>query len=52
MSLSDTQYALEGGSFGLQVGGEASDLILLVFAGVYVAGTTLRPDDDANEQIL
>jgi len=96
-------YALEGGSFGFQIGGEATDLILLVmndrgmesilsskvklgadasvaagpkgrdasadtdawmraeilsysrsrglFAGVSVAGTTLRPDDDANEQV-
>jgi len=96
-------YALEGGSLGFQIGGEATDLILLVmndrgmesilsskvklgadasvaggpkgrdasadtdawmraeilsysrsrglFAGVSLAGTTLRPDDDANEQI-
>ena len=96
-------YALEGGSFGFQIGGEATDLILLVmndrgmesilsskvklgadasvaggpkgrdasadtdawmraeilsysrsrglFAGVSVEGTTLRPDDDANEQV-
>ena len=96
-------YALEGGSFGLQLGGEATDLVLLVlnnrgmnalfnskvklggdasvaagpkgrrlsaatdaslraeilsysrsrglFAGVSLEGTTLRPDDDANEQI-
>jgi len=96
-------YALEGGSFGFQIGGEATDLILLVmndrgmesilsskvklggdasvaagpkgrdtsadtdawmraeilsysrsrglFAGVSVAGTTLRPDDDASEQV-
>lgn len=96
-------YALEGGSFGLQMGGEATDLVLLVlnnrgmnalfnskvklggdasvaagpkgrrlsaatdaslraeilsysrsrglFAGVSLEGTTLRPDDDANEQI-
>ncbi len=93
-------YALEGGSFGFQIGGEATDLILLVmndrgmesilsskvklggdasvaggpkgrdasadtdawmraeilsysrsqglFAGVSLAGTTLRPDDDAS----
>src|SRR5271157_643043 len=93
-------YALEGGSIGFQIGGEATDLILLVmndrgmesilsskvklggdasvaagplgrdasattdawmraeilsysrsrglFAGVSVAGTTLRPDDDAS----
>src|ERR1700730_3900204 len=96
-------YALEGGSIGFQIGGEATDLILLVmndrgmesilsskvklgadasiaggpkgrdasantdasmraeilsysrsrgvFAGVSLEGTTLRPDDDANEQI-
>jgi lipid-binding SYLF domain-containing protein len=96
-------YALEGGSIGFQIGGEATDLILLVmndrgmesilsskvklgadasvaagpkgrdasadtdawmraeilsysrsrglFAGVSVEGTTLRPDDDANEQV-
>jgi len=96
-------YALEGGSFGFQIGGEATDLILLVmndrgmesilsskvklgadasvaggpkgrdasadtdawmraeilsysrsqglFAGVSLAGTTLRPDDDASEQV-
>jgi len=96
-------YALEGGSFGFQIGGEATDLILLimndrgmesilsskvklgadasvaggpkgrdasadtdawmraeilsysrsrgVFAGVSLEGTTLRPDDDASEQV-
>src|SRR5580704_8134862 len=96
-------YALEGGSIGFQIGGEATDLILLVmndrgmesilsskvklgadasiaggpkgrdasadtdawmraellsysrsrglFAGVSLEGSTLRPDDDANEQI-
>src|ERR1700686_1559080 len=96
-------YALEGGSVGFQIGGEATDLILLVmndrgmdsilsskvklgadasvaggpkgrdasadtdawmraeilsysrsrglFAGVSLEGTTLRPDDDANEQV-
>ncbi len=96
-------YALEGGSFGFQIGAEATDLILLVmndrgmesilsskvklgadasvaagpvgrdasadtdawmraeilsysrsrglFAGVSVAGTTLRPDDDASERV-
>jgi SH3 domain-containing YSC84-like protein 1 len=96
-------YALEGGSFGFQLGGEATDLVLLVlnnrgvdallkskvklggdasaaagpkgrrlsaatdaslraeilsysrsrglFAGVSLEGTTLRPDNDANEQI-
>jgi len=96
-------YALEGGSIGFQIGGESTDLILLIlndrgmesilsskvklgadasvaagpkgrdasadtdawmraeilsysrsrglFAGVSVAGTTLRPDDDANEQV-
>src|ERR1700722_9372191 len=96
-------YALEGGSIGFQIGGEATDLILLVmndrgmesilsskvklgadasvaagpkgrdasadtdawmraeilsysrsrglFAGVSVEGTTLRPDDDASEQV-
>jgi lipid-binding SYLF domain-containing protein len=96
-------YALEGGSLGFQIGGEATDLILLVmndrgmesilsskvklgadasvaggpkgrdasadtdawmraeilsysrsrglFAGVSLEGTTLRPDDDANEQV-
>jgi len=98
-----TMIALEGGSFGLQLGGEATDLVLLVmnergadsilrsgvklgaevsavagpkgreaqaatdaflraeilsysrsrglFAGVSLAGTTLRSDDDANERI-
>ncbi|MGB7846409.1 MAG: lipid-binding SYLF domain-containing protein, partial [Candidatus Acidiferrum sp.] len=96
-------YALEGGSVGFQIGGEATDLILLVmndrgmesilsskvklgadasvaggpkgrdasadtdawmraeilsysrsrglFAGVSLAGTTLRPDDEASEQV-
>jgi SH3 domain-containing YSC84-like protein 1 len=96
-------YALEGGSFGFQIGGEATDLILLVmndrgmesilsskvklggdasvaggpvgrdasantdawmraeilsysrsrglFAGISLEGTTLRPDDDASEQV-
>src|SRR6202041_2486735 len=96
-------YALEGGSIGFQIGGEATDLILLVmndrgmesilsskvkpgadasvaagpkgrdasadtdawmraeilsysrsrglFAGVSVEGTTLRPDDEASEQV-
>src|SRR5271157_4241548 len=96
-------YALEGGSIGFQIGGEATDLILLVmndrgmesilsskvklgadasvaggpkgrdasadtdawmraeilsysrsqglFAGVSLAGSTLRPDDDASEQV-
>jgi lipid-binding SYLF domain-containing protein len=96
-------YALEGGSIGLQIGGEATDLILLVmndrgmesilsskvklgadasvaggpkgrdasaatdawmraeilsysrsrgvFAGVSLEGSTLRPDDDASEQV-
>ena len=96
-------YALEGGSVGFQIGGEATDLILLVmndrgmesilsskvklgadasvaggpvgrdasadtdawmraellsysrsrglFAGVSLEGTTLRPDDEASEQV-
>ena len=96
-------YALESGSFGFQLGGEATDLILLVmnnrgvdallasqvklganasaaagpkgrsvaastdaslraeilsysrsrglFAGVSLEGTSLRPDDDASEQV-
>jgi lipid-binding SYLF domain-containing protein len=96
-------YALEGGSIGFQIGGEATDLILLVmndrgmesilsskvklgadasiaggpkgrdasantdawmraeilsysrarglFAGVSLEGTSLRPDDDASEQV-
>jgi len=96
-------YALEGGSVGFQIGGEATDLILLVmndrgmesilsskvklgadasvaggpkgrdasadtdawmraeilsysrsrglFAGVSLEGSTLRPDDDASEQV-
>ena len=96
-------YALEGGSVGFQIGGEGTDLVLLVmngrgmdsilsskvklggdasvaagpkgrdasadtdawmraeilsysrsrglFAGVSVEGTTLRPDDDASEQV-
>jgi len=96
-------FALEGGSVGFQIGGEATDLILLVmndrgmesilsskvklgadtsvaagpkgrdasadtdawmraeilsysrsrgvFAGISLEGSTLRPDDDANEQV-
>src|ERR1700682_6061145 len=96
-------YALEGGSIGFQIGGEATDLILLVmndsgmnsilsskvklgadasiaagplgrdasaatdawmkaeilsysrsrgvFAGISLEGTTLRPDDEASEQV-
>src|ERR1700723_3293624 len=96
-------YAMEGGSIGFQIGGEATDLILLVmndrgmesilsskvklgadasvaagpkgrdasadtdawmraevlsysrsrgvFAGISLEGTTLRPDDDASEQV-
>jgi lipid-binding SYLF domain-containing protein len=96
-------YALEGGSIGFQIGGEATDLILLVmndrgmesilsskvklgadasvaggpkgrdasadtdawmraeilsysrsrglFAGISLEGSTIRPDDDASEQI-
>lgn len=96
-------YALEGGSLGFQLGGQATDLLLLVmntrgatallgskvklggnasvaagpkgrtveastdaslraeilsysrsrglFAGVSLSGTSLRPDDDANEQV-
>src|ERR1700693_1740601 len=96
-------YALEGGSFGFQIGGEATDLILLVmndrgmesilsskvklgadasiaggpkgrdasantdawmraeilsysrsrglFAGVSLEGSTLRPDNDANQDV-
>ena len=96
-------YALEGGSVGLQIGGEATDLILLVmndrgmesilsskvklgadasvaagpkgrdasadtdawmraeivsysrsrgvFAGISLEGSTLRPDDEASEQV-
>src|SRR5580692_4855462 len=96
-------YALEGGSFGFQIGGEATDLILLVmndrgmesilsskvklgadasiaggpkgrdasadtdawmraeilsysrsrglFAGISLEGSSIRPDDDASEQV-
>lgn len=96
-------YALEGGSFGFQLGGQATDLVLLVmndhgaasilsskvklgadasaaagpkgrdasadtdaylraeilsysrsrglFAGISLEGSTLRPDDDANEAV-
>jgi len=96
-------YSLEGGSFGLQLGGESTDVVLLVmnnrgaeallsskvklganmsaaagpkgrnaeastdatlraeilsysrarglFAGVSLEGTSLRPDDDASEQV-
>ena len=96
-------YALEGGSIGFQLGGQATDLVLLVmndrgaasilsskvklgadasaaagpkgrdasadtdaylraeilsysrsrglFAGISLEGSTLRPDDDANEQV-
>jgi lipid-binding SYLF domain-containing protein len=98
-----TMMALEGGSFGLQLGGQATDFVLLVmngrgasailsskvklgadasaaagpvgrnaaadtdvtlraeiltysrarglFAGISLAGSTLRPDNDANERI-
>jgi SH3 domain-containing YSC84-like protein 1 len=98
-----SMMALEGGSFGLQIGGEATDFVLLVmndrgangilsskvklggdasvaagpvgrsasaetdaslraeilsysrargaFAGVSLAGSTIRPDNDANERI-
>ncbi|HET9376996.1 MAG TPA: lipid-binding SYLF domain-containing protein, partial [Chthoniobacterales bacterium] len=100
---SPAMYALEGGSVGFQIGGEATDLILLVmndrgmesilsskvklgadasvaggpkgrdasantdawmraeilsysrsrgvFAGISLEGSTLRPDDDASEQV-
>jgi SH3 domain-containing YSC84-like protein 1 len=100
---SPAMYALEGGSIGFQIGGEATDLILLVmndrgmesilsskvklgadasvaggpkgrdasadtdawmraeilsysrsrgvFAGVSLEGSTLRPDDEASEQV-
>src|SRR5260370_17167208 len=96
-------YALEGGSVGFQIGGEATDLVLLVmngkgmnsilsskvklgadasvaggpkgrdasadpdpwiaaeslsssrsrgvFAGIFLEGSTLRPDDEASEQV-
>lgn len=96
-------YALEGGSFGFQIGAEATDLVLMVmnragvdsilrskvklgagasiaagpvgrdaaaatdaymkaqilsysrsrglFAGISLAGSTIRPDDDATEQV-
>ena len=96
-------YALEGGSFGFQLGGQSTDLVLLVmndhgaasilnskvklgadasaaagpkgrdasadtdaylraeilsysrsrglFAGISLEGSTLRPDDDANEAV-
>jgi lipid-binding SYLF domain-containing protein len=98
-----TMMALEGGSFGLQIGGQATDFVLLVmnergangilsskvklgadasaaagpvgrnasaetdvtmraeilsysrarglFAGISLAGSTIRPDNDANERI-
>lgn len=98
-----TMMALEGGSFGLQIGGQATDFVLLVmnesgargiltgkvklggdasvaagpvgrdasaetdvtvrseilsysrarglFAGISLAGSTIRPDNDANKQI-
>jgi lipid-binding SYLF domain-containing protein len=100
---SPAMYSLEGGSFGLQLGGESTDVVLLVmnnrgaeallsskvklganmsaaagpkgrnaeastdatlraeilsysrarglFAGVSLEGTSLRPDDDASEQV-
>jgi lipid-binding SYLF domain-containing protein len=100
---SPAMYSLEGGSFGLQLGGESTDVVLLVmndrgaeallsskvklggeasaaagpkgrsaeaatdatlqaeilsysrarglFAGVSLEGTSLRPDDDANEDV-
>src|SRR6267143_951470 len=84
-------YALEGGSIGFQIGGEATDLILSskvklgadasvaagpkgrdasadtdawmraeilsysrsrgLFAGISLEGSTLRPDDEASEQV-
>src|SRR5467141_4257484 len=98
-----TMMALEGGSFGLQIGGQATDFVLLImngrgahailsskvklgadasaaagpkgrnaeastdvtlraevltysrarglFAGVSLAGSTVRPDNDANEKV-
>jgi SH3 domain-containing YSC84-like protein 1 len=100
---SPAMYSLEGGSFGVQLGGESTDVVLLVmnnrgvnallnskvklggnasaaagpkgrnveastdasmraeilsysrsrglFAGVSLEGTSLRPDDEANEQV-
>jgi lipid-binding SYLF domain-containing protein len=79
-----TMMALEGGSFGFQIGGQATDFVLLVmnegvlavgrnasaetdvtlrseilsysrsrglFAGISLEGSTIRPDNKANEQI-
>jgi SH3 domain-containing YSC84-like protein 1 len=78
---SPTMMALEGGSFGFQIGGQATDFVLLVmnepvgrdasaetdvtlrseilsysrsrglFAGISLEGSTIRPDNKANEQI-
>ncbi len=54
-----TMMALEGGSFGLQLGGQATDFVLLVsysrnrglFAGLSLEGSTVRPDEGANEKV-
>ena len=86
-----TMMALEGGSFGLQLGGQATDFVLMLlsprsadasaaagpvgrnasaetdvtlraeilsysrarglFAGISLAGSTLRPDNDANKNL-
>src|SRR5919108_175309 len=57
-----TMMALEGGSFGLQLGGQATDVTLRsevlsysrargLFAGLSLEGSTVRPDNGANEKV-
>jgi lipid-binding SYLF domain-containing protein len=44
-----SMMALEGGSVGFQIGGQATDFVL--FAGISLEGSTIRPDNDANKRI-
>ena len=57
-----TMMALEGGSLGLQLGGQATDVTLRaemlsysrnrgLFAGLSLEGSTTRPDNAANEKL-
>jgi lipid-binding SYLF domain-containing protein len=53
---SPAMYPLEGGSIGLQIGGQATDLVLLVMNergadSILSEGSTLRPDDDATQDV-